>query len=75
VRCALNEPTRVSRVALPDTPNASLITSIGTFTLVPGGSASKVYKVPGEVVVFLASPGHLPLAGIQIDFTIYSRTD
>lgn len=65
----------ISHVALPNTPNANLITSIDTFTLAPGGSASKVYEVPGEVVLFLASPGHPQLGGIQIDFTIYSRTD
>jgi hypothetical protein len=34
-----------------------------------------VYEVPGEVVTFLARPEHPPLAGIEIDFTLYGRAD
>jgi hypothetical protein len=65
----------VSHVDQPDTQNANLITSLDSFTLTPGGSASKVYEVPGEVVVFLASPEQPPVSGIKVDFTIYGRTD
>jgi hypothetical protein len=46
----------VSHVDQPNTPNANLITALDSFTLAPGESVSKVYEVPGEVVVFLAQP-------------------
>jgi hypothetical protein len=65
----------VSHVDQPDTPNANLITGLDSFALAPGESASKVYEVPGEVVVFLASPAQPPVSGINVDFTIYGRTD
>jgi hypothetical protein len=65
----------VSHADQPNTPNANLITSLDSFTLAPGESASKVYEVPGEVVVFVASPGQPPVSGIQVFFTIYGRTD
>jgi hypothetical protein len=65
----------VSQVDQPDTPNANLIASVDSFALAPGESASKVYKALGEVVVFVASPQQPPLAGIQVFFTIYGRTD
>lgn len=65
----------VSHVDQPNTPNANLITSLDSFTLAPGGSVSNAYQVPGEVIVFLANPEPSPLSGIQIDFTIYGRTD
>jgi hypothetical protein len=65
----------VSHVDQPNTPNANLITSLDFFTLAPAESVSKVYEVPGEVIVFLANPEQPPLGGIQIDFTIYGRTD
>jgi hypothetical protein len=64
----------VSHVDQPNTPNANLITRLDSFTLTPGESASKVYEVPGEVVVFLASPAP-PVNGIRVFFTIYGRTD
>jgi len=65
----------VSHVDEPNTINANLITSLDSFTVPPGGSISRVYEVPGEVVAFLASPEHPPLAGIEIDFTVYGRVD
>lgn len=65
----------VSHVDQPDTLNANLITSLDSFTLAPGESTSKVYQVPGEVVVFLASPEQPPVSGIQVFFTIYGRAD
>ena len=65
----------VSHVDQPDTPNANLITGLDSFTLAPGESASKVYEVPGETVVFLASPEQPPVSGIQVFFTIYGRAD
>jgi hypothetical protein len=65
----------ISHVDQPNTPNANLITGLDSFTLSPGESVSKAYEVPGEVVVFLASPEQPPLGGVQIDFTIYGRTD
>jgi hypothetical protein len=61
----------VSHVDQPNTINANLITSLDSFTVPPGGSVSKVYQVPGEVVMFLASPENPPLAGIEMFFTIY----
>lgn len=65
----------VSHVDQPDTPNANLITGLDSFALAPGESASKVYEVPGEVVVFLASLAGPPVSGINVDFTINGRTD
>jgi hypothetical protein len=65
----------ISQVDQPDTPNANLIASVDSFTLAPDESASKVYEVPGEVVVFLANPAQPPLSGIQVFFTIYGRAD
>jgi hypothetical protein len=65
----------VSHVEQPNTINANFITGLDSFTVPPGGSASRVYEVPGEVVAFLASPEHPPLAGIEIDFTVYGRAD
>ena len=65
----------VSHVDQPDTINANFITALDSFTVRPGGSVSRVYEVPGEMVAFLASPEHPPLAGIEIDFTVYGRTD
>jgi hypothetical protein len=65
----------VSNVDQPDTPNANLITILDSFSLAPGESGSKVYQVPGEVVVFLASPEQPPVSGIQVFFTIYGRAD
>lgn len=65
----------VSHVDQPNTPRANLITGLDVFTLAPDEWVSKVYEIPGEVVVFLASPEQPPLSGIQIDFTIYGRTD
>ena len=65
----------VSHVDQPNTVNANLITALDSFTVPPGGSVSKVYEVPGAVVTFLASPEHPPLAGIEIDFTVYGRAD
>ena len=64
-----------SHVDQPDTPNANLITALDSFNLAPGESVSKVYEVPGEVVVFFAQPETPPLAGIGLFFTIYGRTD
>jgi hypothetical protein len=57
------------------TINANFITALDSFTVPPGGSVSRVYEVPGEVVAFLASPEHPPLAGIEMDFTVYGRAD
>jgi len=65
----------ISQVDQPNTPNANLITSVDSFTLAPGESASKVYQALGEVVVFVANPEQPPLGGIQVFFTIYGRTD
>ena len=65
----------VSHVDQPNTSNANLITALDSFTLAPGESVSKVYEVPGTVVVFVAQPEHPPLAGIGVFFTIYGRTD
>lgn len=65
----------VSHVDQPNTPNANLITGLDSFTLPPGESVSRIYEVPGEVVVFLASPEQAPLDGIQVFFTVYGRTD
>ena len=65
----------VSQVDQPNTINANFITSLDSFTVPPGGSVSRVYEVPGEVVAFLASPEHPPLAGIEIDFTVYGWAD
>ena len=65
----------ISQVDQPNTPNANLIASVDSFTLAPDESASKVYEVPGEVVVFLANPEQPPLSGIQVFFTIYGRAD
>jgi len=65
----------VSHVDQPNTINANLITGLDSFTVSPGGSISKVYEVPGEVVSFVAQPEHPPLAGIEIDFTVYGRAD
>lgn len=64
-----------SHVASAGSPNANLITGLDSFTLAPGDSATKVYEVPGNVVVFLASPQSTPTAGVQIDVTICGRTD
>jgi hypothetical protein len=65
----------ISQVDQPNTPNANLIASVDSFALAPGESASKVYEIPGEVVVFVANPEQPPLAGIQVFFTIYGRAD
>jgi hypothetical protein len=65
----------ISHVDQPHTPNANLITGLDSFTLVPGGSVSKAYQVPGEVIVLLANPETPPMSGIQIDFTLYGRTN
>jgi hypothetical protein len=65
----------VSHVDQPNTVNANFITALDSFIVPPGASVSKVYEVPGQVVVFLASPEQPPLAGIEIDFTIYGRAD
>lgn len=65
----------ISHVDQPNTPNANLITRLDSFTVPPGASVSKGYQVPGEVVVFLASPEQPPLDGIQVFFTVYGRTD
>ncbi len=65
----------VSHVDQPNTINANFITALDSFTVPPGGSVSRVYEVPGEVVAFLAGPEHPPLAGIEIDFTVYGRAD
>ena len=65
----------ISHVNQPGTPNANLITGLDSFTLVPGGSVSKAYEVPGEVIVLLANPETPPMSGIQIDFTLYGRTN
>jgi hypothetical protein len=65
----------VSHVDQPNTLNANLITALDSFTLGPGESVSKVYEVPGEVVVFVANPEQPPLAGIRVFFTVYGRTD
>src|SRR5208283_5300850 len=56
----------VSHVDQPDTPNANLITGLDSFAVPPGGSVSKVYEVPGEVVVFLASPAMPSVSGINV---------
>jgi hypothetical protein len=61
----------VSHVDEPDTVNANFITRVDSFTVPPGESVSRVYEVPGEMVAFLARPEHPPLAGIEIDFTVY----
>lgn len=65
----------VLHVDQANTINANFITDLDSFTVPPGGSASRVYEVPGVVVTFLARPEHPPLAGIEIDFTVYGRTD
>ena len=65
----------ISQVDQPNTPNANLIASVDSFTLAPDESISKVYEVPGGVVVFLASPEQPPQNGIQVFFTIYGRAD
>lgn len=65
----------ISHVDQPNTPNANLITGLDSFTLAPGESVSKVYQIPGKVVVFLAAPDPPQASGIKIDFTIYGRTD
>jgi len=65
----------VSHVDQSNTINANFITSLDSFTVQPGESVSKIYEVPGEVVAFLASPEHPPLAGIEIDFTVYGWAD
>ena len=65
----------VSHVDQPNTVNANFITALDSFTVPPGGSVSRVYEVPGEVVAFLATPQHPPLAGIEIDFTVFGRAD
>jgi acetaldehyde dehydrogenase (acetylating) len=65
----------VSHVDQPNTINANFITALDSFTVPPGGSVSRVYEVPGEVVAFLASPEHPPLPGIEIFFTVYGRAD
>jgi hypothetical protein len=65
----------ISHVDQPNTPNANLITGLDSITLAPGGSVSQAYEVPGEVVVLLASPEIPLLNGIQIDFTLYGRTN
>lgn len=64
-----------SHVDQPGTPSANLITELDSFSLAPGESVSKVYEVPGEVVVFWAQPETPPLAGIGLFFTIYGRAD
>jgi hypothetical protein len=65
----------ISQVDQANTPNANAIASVDSFTLAPDESASKVYEVPGEVVVFAASPEQPPMSGIQVFFTIYGRAD
>ena len=65
----------VSHVDEPDTINANFITGLDSFTVPPGESVSRAYEVPGEVVAFLARPEQPPLAGIEIDFTVYGRAD
>ena len=65
----------VSHVDQPNTINANFITVLDSFTVPPGGSVSRVYEVPGEVLAFLASPEHPPLAGVEIDFTVYGQAD
>ena len=65
----------VSHVDEPDTVSANFITELDSFTVAPGGSVSRAYEVPGEVVAFLARPEHAPLAGVEIDFTVYGRAD
>jgi hypothetical protein len=64
-----------AHVDQPDAPHANLITTLDSFTLAPDESVSKVYEVPGEVVVFYAQPESPPLAGIGLFFTIYGRAD
>ena len=64
-----------AHVDQPDAPHANLITTLDSFTLAPDESVSKVYEVPGEVVVFVANPEQPPLAGIRVFFTVYGRTD
>jgi hypothetical protein len=64
-----------SHVDQPNTPAANLPTLLDSFLLQPGATASRVYEVPGVVVVFTANPEHPPQAGVQIDFTIYGRDD
>ncbi len=65
----------VSHVDQPDTINANFITGLDSFSVPPGESVSRAYEVPGEIVAFLARPEHPPLAGIEIDFTVYGRAD
>jgi hypothetical protein len=65
----------VLHVDQANTINANFITDLDSFTVPPGESASRVYEVPGVVVTFLARPEHPPVAGIEIDFTVYGRTD
>ena len=65
----------VSHVDQPNTINANFITELDSFTVLPGGSVTRAYEVPGEVVAFLARPERPPLAGIEIDFTVYGRSD
>jgi hypothetical protein len=65
----------ISHVDQPNTPNANLITSLDSFTLAPDEWVSKVYEVPGEVVVLLAEPDPPEVGGVKVDFTVYGWTD
>jgi hypothetical protein len=65
----------LSHVDQPNTDNANAISELDSFTVAPSELVSKLYEVPGEVVIFLASPLQPPVGGISVDFTIYGRTD
>jgi hypothetical protein len=65
----------ISHVNGPNTPDAQLISVLDSFTVSPDEWVSKVYEVPGQVIVFLARPQWAPLSGIQITMTVYGWTD
>jgi hypothetical protein len=65
----------MSHIDQPNTPNAYAITVLDSFILAPGESVSNVYEVPGELVALLANPDPPQTGGINVFFTLYSRTD
>jgi hypothetical protein len=64
----------ISHINEPNTPNASAITLLDSFTVIPGESVSKAYEVPGETVAITASPEN-QVNGCSVFFTVYARAD
>jgi hypothetical protein len=64
----------IAHVNEPNTPNASSITLLDSFTVTPDQSVSNAYEVPGKTVVITANPEN-QASGCFVFFTVYARTD